>query len=79
MDAVARHQVAARLGYADDRIAGAKFRGRDTEVGVTLDMGGGCARVAGNVEPFPAAKSSCRLVSHVGSPLEFALAGSVGN
>ena len=54
---VARRQVGAGLGDADDRLAALQFLARDAEIGVALDIQRRHRRVVGIVEPAPAAEA----------------------
>ncbi len=58
VDAIARRDVAAGLGEADDRPARTQFLGRDAIVHEALEIERGHIDVAGRLEPFLAAETS---------------------
>src|SRR3569832_32995 len=56
MMTVARRQIVAGLGDADDRLAGLQFAAREAEIQVTLEIERGHARIMRVVEPLAGAK-----------------------
>jgi hypothetical protein len=68
VDAVARYQVAAGLGDADDRFAAAQFLRRQAEVHEPLEVQRGLVPPLGVVEPVARAQPGCRLLRHSITP-----------
>jgi hypothetical protein len=67
---VAWNKVASGLCNTDDRLSGTEFFGSDSEIGVALDVQGGCAWIARDIEPLSTSQSGFVTCGHVLFPLD---------